>query len=77
MVAAAAWERYVEQPLTLADVAREMGCKPDELQAAIRALGAKQVLDPILLALGKERPIPLRREHVEESWPVLMGVLVK
>lgn len=72
-VVATVWERYVERPVTLADVAREMGTTPEKLQAAIKAKDAAEgILDPTLLALGKG--MTLRREYVEEMWPVLMGL---
>lgn len=67
------WQRYVEQPLLLEDVAREMGVKPADLQAALKAKGQREVLDPFLLGVAKG--LPMRREHVEESWAVLMGVM--
>jgi predicted transcriptional regulator len=74
-VIAAVWERYVERPLTVDDVAREMGTTAEQLRTWIKDKEDKEgILDPILLALSKEgnRAMTLRREYVEEMWPVLM-----
>ena len=76
-VIAAVWERYVERPLTVDDVAREMGTTVEQLRTWIKDKEDKEgIIDPILLALSKQgnRAMTLRREYVEEMWPVLMGL---
>lgn len=80
-VIAAVWERYVELPVYLADAARELGCKPEELKAAIRA---RKGVDSVLFPWGKapriikgveEEPEPIRREHWEEVYQYALETL--
>lgn len=70
------WSRYLDEPVTLDRAAAECGVTPDELQRALRTYGrTKGVIDPVLVGYLIEDPPPVRREHFEERFPVLMLIL--
>lgn len=70
------WSRYLDEPVTLERAAAECGVTPDELQRALRTYArTKGVIDPVLVGYLIEDPPPIRREHFEERFPVLMLVL--
>lgn len=81
---ARSWERYLVEPVTLERAAEELGCKPEEFRAAIRARGK---VSPTLFGLGKadelgpngeliHGSIPIRREHWEEVYQYAMETLL-
>ncbi|TXH99568.1 MAG: hypothetical protein E6Q76_19665 [Rhizobium sp.] len=71
-----AWSRYLDEPVTLEKAAAECGVAPEVLRAKLRTYArAKGVIDPVLVGLVVDDPPPLRREHFEERFPVLMLVL--
>lgn len=70
------WSRYIDDPVTLDRAAAECGVTPDELRAKLRAYArAKGVIDPVLVGYLIDDPPPVRREHFEERFPVLMLIL--
>jgi hypothetical protein len=73
---AAAWHAYAERDLGLEDAARELGCTPQQLVAALDAqLKATGRLDPVLAGLIQKPPVAVRREHFEELYGVLQSAL--
>lgn len=72
------WSRYLDEPVTLARAAAEAGTTPEKVRQALRAHAkAKGVVDPVLAVylLADEDQVPVRREHFEEHFPVLMLIL--
>lgn len=79
-VYAALWERHAERKLTLSDVAREIGVPEKILVFALKiyALEAKAKgsgLDPVLAGFLQSPPVAARREHIEEIFALLLGVV--
>ncbi|HEY1191091.1 MAG TPA: hypothetical protein VGE74_25885, partial [Gemmata sp.] len=70
------WSRYLDEPVTLDKAAAECGVTPDALRTRLRAYArAKGVIDPVLVGYLIDDPPPVRREHFEERFPVLMLIL--
>jgi hypothetical protein len=70
------WSAYIDQPVTLDMAAAECGVTAAELRVALaRHVRAKGVIDPVLVGYLIDDPPPIRREHFEERFPVLMLVL--
>lgn len=70
------WSRYLDDPVTLERAAAECGVTVEELRARLRTYAkGKGVIDPVLVGLLVEDPLPLRREHWEERFPVVMLIL--
>ena len=72
-----AWDQYAEADLGLTDVARETGYTEAQVVASLKFYGAKlPPLDPVLAGLiAVEGPVPIRREHFDEVFPLLMTLL--
>jgi hypothetical protein len=66
------WDRYQEAGRTIDDLAREVGETPVRLRARLQEAGKAGGLDPILAGLLADPPEPLRAEHVEEVFPLLV-----
>jgi hypothetical protein len=72
----AAWDWYAERDRAAADVALETGYSPRHVVAALKAAAANAPpLDPVLAQLIADRPIPVRVEHLEEVFSLLMTLL--
>jgi hypothetical protein len=70
------WSDYIDAPVSLERAAAECGVTPDQLRAALRTHArAKGVIDPVLVGYLIDDPPPVRREHFEERFPVLMLIL--
>lgn len=70
------WSRYIDEPVTLDRAAAECGVTPAELRAALRTHArTKGVIDPVLVGYLIEDPPPIRREHFQERFAVLMLIL--
>lgn len=70
------WSAYIDAPVTLDMAAAECGVSADRLRAALRTHArTKGVIDPVLVGYLIEDPPPVRREHFEERFPVLMLIL--
>ena len=70
------WDRYVEHDRLPADVARECGVTELTLLASLKAYVKRTgQLDPILAGLLQTPPVPVRAEHSEEVFPLLMQIL--
>lgn len=70
------WARYLDEPVTLARAAAEAGVTPDQLRDRLRAAArAKGLVDPVLAVYLLDDPPPVRREHFEERFPLLMLIL--
>lgn len=72
---AAAWDRYQEQLVSVADVARETGYSERFVLAAVERHVAKGLADPVLTGLVQQPSIPIQRQHYEELQPLLYEVL--
>lgn len=72
---AAVWDRYQEQLVSVADVARETGWTEKAVLAAIEQTVKKGLADPVLSGLMQTPPIPIQRQHFEELQPILWQVL--
>jgi hypothetical protein len=70
------WSRYLDEPVTLESAAAEAGVTPDEIRLRMLAyVRAKGVIDPVLAPYVAKDPPPVRREHFEERFPLLMLIL--
>lgn len=69
------WDRYQEQLVSVADVARETGYAERHVLAAIEKHVAKGLADPVLTGLVQTPPIPVQRQHYEEIQPILYSIL--
>jgi hypothetical protein len=65
-------DRYNEDRLTLADVARELGTTERRLLQTCQAMQSQKTLDPILADFVVHPPNKIRRESFEELFGVLM-----
>lgn len=68
------WSRYLDDPVTLDRAAAECGVTPAELQAAIRRHVQSRggAADLVLAAFLMDDGPPIRREHHEEAFALLM-----
>lgn len=73
-VVAAVWSRYLDQPVDPEMASRELGVAPERLVAVIRM---QQQPDPVLFALGKQKSLPVLREHWEEIYQVAWKMIVE
>jgi hypothetical protein len=64
------WDRYVEQPVGPKEAAAELGVAVETLRERLSGNG-----DLLLAGLAAEPPVPLRREHFEEIFPVLAPIV--
>lgn len=75
-----AWDAYVETDLTLEAVALETGYPAATVTAALKTYATPgrgiPPLDPVLAGLIAEQPVPMRRDHFEEVFPLLMRILM-
>lgn len=71
------FSKYLDSPVTLEVAAAECGTTPALLRAAIRRYAATKpgAGNDTLVSLSYDRPLPLRREHWEEVFPIAMLVL--
>jgi hypothetical protein len=70
------WTEYLDEPVTLEKAAAETGLTPSEFRDKLVAYAKeKRVLDPILATYTAQDPFPLRREHFEERFGLLMLIL--
>lgn len=70
------WSRYIDDPVTLERAAAECGVTVEELRGKLRTYARRKgVIDPVIVGLLLDDPPPLRREYVEERFPVLMLIL--
>jgi hypothetical protein len=74
---AKAWERYADLDLEVEDVAREIGTTKESLLSSLKKYAGAGQADPILAGLLADPPVPIRREHFEEVYGALQGVLAK
>lgn len=72
---AAVWDRYQEQLVSVADVARETGWTEAAVLAAVSATVKKGLADPVLSGLLQTPPIPIQRQQYEELQPILWQTL--
>jgi hypothetical protein len=70
---AAAWEWYVERPVPASEAAAELGCTEADFMAKMKAYAAKDgLIDPVMAGYLATPPLPVRREHFEEIYPLLI-----
>lgn len=70
------WDAYAEADLTLADAAREIGVGEKQLVDVLRGYAKSAgVIDPVLAALVQDPAIPIRRDHWEEVYGVVHGLM--
>lgn len=70
------WSLYLDAPVTLERIAAETGYAPGELRDRLRRHArAKGLSDPVLAVYLTDDPPPVRREHVEEGFGLLMLTL--
>lgn len=67
------WSRYLDRPVGPAEAAAEVGLPEAEFVARLaRAKAANPLTDPVLSQLTARPPVPIRREHWEELFPLVM-----
>lgn len=67
------WSRYIDEPVTAARLADEVGLDEAELAGRLRAYAdANKLIDPVLAAYLTKPPRSVRREQIEEAFPLLM-----
>jgi hypothetical protein len=72
-LAGKSFARYDQADLTLRDVARETGYPEAQVKAVLlRVATLTPPLDPVFAGLIAVEPEPVRREHFEEGFVVLM-----
>lgn len=70
------WSRYADEPVTLTRLAEEIGADEAELLDRLqRAAELNVVVDPVIAGLLQKPPRSVRREQIEEAWPLIMQVL--
>lgn len=70
------WERYNDVPMTAAAIARELGCDEKSLLDRVLAYAQREpVIDPVAAALAQIPPLPVRREHFEETYSVFQKIV--
>ncbi len=70
------WSRYLDDPVTLDRAAAEAGLTPADLRDGLRRHArARGVTDPVLAVYLTDDPPPVRREHFEERFGLLMLTL--
>lgn len=70
------WSRYLDQPVDSARAAAEVGLSEvDYLGRLRRHAVAARLLDPVLAGYLARPQQPVRREHFEELFPLLMGAI--
>lgn len=73
---ATTFERYTEADLNADDAARELGVTKERLLAAIKTyVRTTGNLDPLIAGLLQDPVVPLRREHFEELFSTLQGIV--
>lgn len=71
------WSRYLDDPVTLDRAAAECGLTPAELRDGLRRHArARGITDAVLAVYLTDDPPPVRREHFEERFGLLMLTLV-
>lgn len=71
------WKWYQEADLLPADLAAELGVPEREYLARLRAYyKANQLSDPVLASHIAEPPIPIRRDDVEQLYPIVAPVVL-
>lgn len=70
------WSLYLDEPVTLAKAAAEAGYAPADLRDRLRRYARERgIADPVLAAFLTDDPFPVRREHFEERFSLLMLAL--
>ena len=70
------WSRYLDEPVTLDRAAAETGYTTADLRDRLRRHArAKGIVDPLLASYLTDDPFPVRREHFEERFGLLMLTL--
>jgi len=71
-----AFQAYAETGATGEQFARELGCTPAALKAALFAYSKRAgALDPVLIGYLKQPELAARREHVEEVYGLTATIL--
>lgn len=70
------WSEYLDKDVTLERAAREIGVDPKDMQDTMIAQAKKKRLtDTVLTSYLVPDPLPVRREHFEERFGLLMLIL--
>lgn len=70
------WSRYLDEPVTLEKAAREIGVNPKDMQETLIAYAKKKrITDTVLASYLVPDPLPVRREHFEERFGLLLLIL--
>ena len=70
------WSEYIDKPVTLDKAAREIGVNPKDMQETMIAYARrKRITDTVLAVYLMPEPLPVRREHFEERFGLLMLIL--
>lgn len=80
------WSRYLDEPVTIDRAAAETGYSVEEFRKKLRAYATpnpvpapgvrpRRVVNPVLVSYLAADPLPVRREHFEEHFGLLMLIL--
>jgi len=69
------YSRYNDEARTLQDAVRETGYREEQIREAIGRQVKAGLADPVLAGLIQKPQLPLRLEHWEEAFPILMDWL--
>lgn len=68
------WARYADESVSPSRLAEEIGVTEDELIGSLKGM---TIVDPVIAGLIAKPPIPIRREQIEEFFPLLMNHMEK
>lgn len=78
------WTRYLDEPVTVAKAAAETGHTVEDFKKKLTeyatpkpvpGVRSKKVVNPVIVAYLAADPLPVRREHFEEHFGLLMLIL--